>query len=54
MMVLMKVTDTSLQGKIHQSFMEVNLNYCINTGAARYQLPCINGNKSRVLIREFS
>ena len=31
-----------------------NLDYCINTGAARYSLPCINGNKSRVLIMEFS
>ena len=31
-----------------------NIHYCINTGAARYQLPCINGHKSRVFIREFS
>ena len=28
--------------------------YCINTGAARYYLPCINEEKSRVLIMEFA
>ena len=38
----------------YNAAQQFNHNYYINTDGARYKLPCINGHRSRVLIREFS
>ena len=34
--------------------MRIVTDYCINTSVSRYHWACINENKSRVLIREFT